>query len=144
VVEVNVRTVLTAAVIFALVMGALEDGSWWWLWLGVALWVAFKGFGLPRLMKPFLIRLFLVGLTAVAVFALAMGAREHGGWWWAWLAVAVGVLLLCSRLPLILIWVIRGLAIHRYFRHIRHDDRKNRRARRRLVRQQRRVMKRHQ
>lgn len=37
-VGVKARTVLTAAVVFALAMGALERGGWWWVWLGVTLW----------------------------------------------------------------------------------------------------------
>jgi hypothetical protein len=132
VVGMKARRVLTVAVLFALAMGALDEGSWWWLWLGVASGVAVTEFRLPRL-----VRLLLAGLTVAAV-ALAMGALDQGGWWWAWLGVAVGVLLLRSRLHL------RRSVLHRYFHHLRRDDRKDRRARRRLARLQRRAMKRHQ
>lgn len=75
-------------------------------------------------------------LFAAVVFALAMGALEHGGWRWAWLVAGVWVLVLRFRLPLIR--VVRRPAIHRYFRHMWREDRKARRWQRRVMRQQRR------
>lgn len=39
---------LVAAVVFALAMGALEHGGWWWLWLGVAV-LGMRGVRLPGL-----------------------------------------------------------------------------------------------
>ena len=42
----NARTVLAAAVTFALGMGALEHGGWWWAWFIVAL-ALWKRLGLP-------------------------------------------------------------------------------------------------
>lgn len=44
----NTRTVLLAAVVFAIAMGALEHGGWWWLWLGIAV-VGMKGIRVPGL-----------------------------------------------------------------------------------------------
>jgi hypothetical protein len=42
----SARSVLTAAVVFAIAMGALQDGGWWWLWFGVA-WLVVIGPRLP-------------------------------------------------------------------------------------------------
>jgi hypothetical protein len=42
----NAQTVLIAAVVFAIAMGALQDGGWWWLWFGVA-WLVVIGPRLP-------------------------------------------------------------------------------------------------
>ena len=81
-------------------------------------------------------------LIAAVVFALAMGALEHGGWWWVWLGVAAWGLFLRFRFPVI--WSVRRSTTRRYFRHVRRENRKELRARRRLARQQRRAMKRHE
>ena len=44
------RIVLTAAVVFALAMGVLEHGGWWWAWLvGIVLLTARRGVRLPVL-----------------------------------------------------------------------------------------------
>lgn len=44
----SARSVLTAAVVFAIAMGALESGGWWWAWLaGIALAAARKGVRVP-------------------------------------------------------------------------------------------------
>lgn len=44
--SVSARSVLTAAVVFAIAMSALQDGGWWWLWFGVA-WLVVIGPRLP-------------------------------------------------------------------------------------------------
>jgi hypothetical protein len=76
-------------------------------------------------------------LAAAVIFALAMGALEHGGWWWAWLFLAV--------------WALTGFRLPRFklsrFKKLFLAYRKrgkDRRERRCLARQQRRAMKRHQ
>jgi hypothetical protein len=38
------RAVLTSAVVFALAMGALESGGWWWAWLAATVVVACKAY----------------------------------------------------------------------------------------------------
>lgn len=42
------RAVLSAAVVFAIAMGALESGGWWWVWLAAATAVVLaRGVRLP-------------------------------------------------------------------------------------------------
>jgi hypothetical protein len=41
------RTVLTAAVVFAIAMSALESGGWWWAWLAATVLIACKSIRLP-------------------------------------------------------------------------------------------------
>lgn len=38
------RAVLIGAVVFALAMGALESGGWWWAWLAAIVVVACKAY----------------------------------------------------------------------------------------------------
>jgi hypothetical protein len=67
-----------------------------------------------------------VVLLGAVVFALAMGALEHGGWWWAWLAASAMVLLRRGvHLPRI------GVRFHRRAR--RYIIRENRRVRRHIT-----------
>lgn len=73
--------------------------------------------------------------TVAVVFALTMGALQHGGWWWACLA-ATGWALTGFRLPrLTPVVKLFGTCWRTY---------KLRQERKRLVRQQRRAMRRHQ
>jgi hypothetical protein len=81
-------------------------------------------------------------LVTAVIFALAMSALEHGGWWWVWLGVALWGTLLRFRLPVIR--PVKRSTTRRHHRHVRWENRKQRRARRRLARQQRRAMKRHE
>lgn len=46
----STRTVLSAAMVFAFAMGTLEQGGWWWAWLGGVVW-ALTGFRRPRLTR---------------------------------------------------------------------------------------------
>jgi hypothetical protein len=39
----NARAVLAAAVVFAIAMGTLEHGGWWWAWLVGSVLVLFGG-----------------------------------------------------------------------------------------------------
>jgi len=75
-------------------------------------------------------------LAAAVLFALAMGALQHGGWWWA--SLGVGVLLLKgarlpfpgpSRVPRVNRYIIRQNRI------AMRENRKNARRRRRINRQ---------
>ncbi|MGH8919951.1 MAG: hypothetical protein ACRD0H_16740, partial [Actinomycetes bacterium] len=70
-------------------------------------------------------------LTAAVVFALAMGALEHSGWWWVWL---VGIVLLAARrgvrLP-----VLGGVRLSAANRAIFRENRRTRRHTRQLARQ---------
>jgi|SRR6266566_4415788 hypothetical protein len=44
----GVRTVITAAMVFAVAMGALQNGGWWWAWLaGAVLMGMRRGVGFP-------------------------------------------------------------------------------------------------
>jgi hypothetical protein len=46
----NARAVLIAAVVFAITMGTLEHGGWWWAWLvGIVLLAARRSVRLPVL-----------------------------------------------------------------------------------------------
>lgn len=75
-----------------------------------------------------------VVFIAAVVFALAMGALERGGWWWAWL---VGIALLTFgrgvRLPL-----IGGIRLDAATRYVLRENRRTRRYNRHLARQHRR------
>lgn len=72
-------------------------------------------------------------IALAVVFATAMGALEHGGWWWLWFAVSwLGVM--GPRLPLI--GRVKVSAANRY---ILRENRKVRRERRSLVRDQQRL-----
>lgn len=73
-------------------------------------------------------------LTAAVVFAIAMGALEHGGWWWAWLA---GVVLLAARRG-VRVPLLGGVRLSATNRFILRENRRTRRNTRRLARQQRR------
>lgn len=82
-------------------------------------------------MKPGIRKVF----TATFVFSLAMVALEHGGWWWAWLALAV--------------WALTGFRLPRLNRlvklfHAGWRKYKTHQKRKQLVRQQRRSAQRHQ
>jgi hypothetical protein len=72
-------------------------------------------------------------LTAAVVFAIAMGALEDGGWWWAWLA---GVGLVAARrgvrVPLL------GVRLSAANRYILRENRRTRKNTRHLARQRRR------
>lgn len=71
-------------------------------------------------------------LGAAVVFALAMGALEHGGWWWAWLTGITAVVLARGvRLRL------RGVKKDAATRFILRENRRTRRDTRRLARQRR-------
>lgn len=48
---IGARAVLAAAVVFALAMGALQHGGWWWAWLGVGV-LFLKGVRLPFMGPP--------------------------------------------------------------------------------------------
>lgn len=82
-------------------------------------------------------------LAAAVVFAIAMAALEHGGWWWAWLA-GVGLLLFGGRVRLPLLGGIRLDAATRYVlrenRVTRRNNRRIARQRRRRIRDRRRAM----
>jgi hypothetical protein len=73
-------------------------------------------------------------LGAAVVFAIAMGALEYGGWWWAWLA---GIVLMTLRggvrLPL-----LGGARLSASARFLLRENRKTRRDNRQLARQRRR------
>ncbi|MGH3804150.1 MAG: hypothetical protein ACRDTD_29255 [Pseudonocardiaceae bacterium] len=77
-------------------------------------------------------------LTAAVIFAISMGALEHGGWWWEWLA---GIALVAARkgVRVPLLGGVRLSAANRYImrenRKIRRDTRKNARRLRRLNRE---------
>lgn len=76
-------------------------------------------------------------LGAAVVFAVAMGALESGGWWWAWLAgIAVLVLGRGVRLPL-----LGGVKLDATTRFILRENRRTRRNTRHLARHRRRRMK---
>ncbi len=73
-------------------------------------------------------------LTASLVFAMAMGALERGGWWWAWLsASAVVTLARGVRLPLI------GVKLSPTNAYMLRENRKTRRHNRELARRRRRI-----
>jgi hypothetical protein len=76
-------------------------------------------------------------LTAAVVFALAMGALEHGGWWWLWFGAAAWLVIIGSRLPLF--GRVKISAANRYIlrenRKVRRENRANARRRRRLNRE---------
>jgi hypothetical protein len=73
-------------------------------------------------------------LGAAVVFALAMGALEHGGWWWVWLAgIAAVVLGRGVRLPL-----LGRMKLDAATRFILRENRRTRRDTRQLDRQRRR------
>lgn len=77
-------------------------------------------------------------LTAAVVFAVAMGALESGGWWWAWLAgIALAAARKGVRVPLL--GGVRLSAANRYImrenRKVRRDTRRDARRRRRLNRE---------
>jgi hypothetical protein len=73
-----------------------------------------------------------VVLFGAVVFALAMGALEHGGWWWAWLTASTIVLLGRGvRLPRI------GVRLSATNRFIRRESRRVRRHNRELAQHQR-------
>lgn len=68
-------------------------------------------------------------LVGAVVFALAMGALEHGGWWWAWFTASTVILLRKSvHLPPL------GVKLHRARRYIIHENRNTRRHNRELAR----------
>jgi len=77
-----------------------------------------------------------VVLAAAVVFAIAMAALEHGGWWWVWLGVGV-LFLMGVRLP---ITGSPGVPrVNRYIirqnRIVMRENRKNARRRQRINRQ---------
>lgn len=73
-------------------------------------------------------------LAVAVVFALAMGALEHGGWWWAWLAGIVLVLFGGRvRLPVL----GGGVRLNPTTRFILRENRRTRRHNRQLARQRR-------
>jgi len=72
-------------------------------------------------------------LTAALVFAIAMGALERGGWWWAWLTAASVVLVRGIRLPL------TGVKLNPTSSYILRENRKTRRHNRELARRRRRI-----
>ncbi len=71
-------------------------------------------------------------LGAAVVFSVVMGALEHGGWWWAWLAAIV--LLFGGRVRLPLLGRVRLDAATRF---ILRENRKTRRHTRAVARQRR-------
>ncbi|MGH3806765.1 MAG: hypothetical protein ACRDRU_09050 [Pseudonocardiaceae bacterium] len=71
-------------------------------------------------------------LTAAVVFAIAMGALESGGWWWAWLTGITLVLTKGVRLPLL------GVKLNPTNAYIMRENRKTRRHNRHLAQQRRR------
>lgn len=70
-------------------------------------------------------------VLAAVVFAIAMGALEHGGWWWAWLA-GITLVLFGVRLP-----VLGGVRLSAANRAIFRENRRTRRHTRQLARQRR-------
>ncbi len=72
-------------------------------------------------------------LTGAVVFAIAMGALESGGWWWAWLAGIV-LLMFGGRVRLQLV----GVRLSAANRFILRENRKTRRHTRAMARQRRR------
>lgn len=81
-------------------------------------------------------------LGAAVVFALTMGALEHGGWWWAWLA-GIALLLFGRGVRLPLLGRMRLDAATRFIlrenHRTRRDTRRLARQRRRRIRDQRRA-----
>jgi hypothetical protein len=81
-------------------------------------------------------------LGAAAVFALAMGTLEHGGWWWAWLA-GIPLLLFGRGVRLPLLGRMKLDAATRFIlrenRRTRHHTRQLDRQRCRRIRDQRRA-----
>lgn len=74
----------------------------------------------------------LVLLLAV-VFAFAMGALEHGGWWWLWFAVAAWLVVIGPSVPL------RGrVKLSPAARYIVRENRRIRRENRAIARERRR------
>ena len=71
-------------------------------------------------------------LLGAVVFALAMGALEHGGWWWAWFTAAA-VILLRKSVHLRPI----GVKLHRARRYIIRENHRVHRHHRELARRQR-------
>jgi len=78
-----------------------------------------------------------VVLIGAVVFAIAMGALESGGWWWAWLS-ASAVVLLCRGVHLPLI----GVRLTPTSAYILGENRKTRRHNRGLARGRRREQRR--
>jgi hypothetical protein len=73
-------------------------------------------------------------LGAAVVFALAMGALEHGGWWWAGL---VGVVLVAGRRG-VRVPVLGGARLSATNWFILRENRRTRRDARCLARERRR------
>jgi hypothetical protein len=73
-----------------------------------------------------------VVLGAAVVFALAMGALEHGGWWWAWLVGAVVVVARGGGR------VLGGVRLDPATRFILRENRRTRRDNHAIARQRRR------
>lgn len=71
-------------------------------------------------------------LCSAVVFALAMGALECGGWWWAWLAGAVLVGVLGGGR----LW--GGVRLDPAIRYVLRENRRTRRHNQRIARQRRR------
>lgn len=73
-------------------------------------------------------------LGGAVVFAVAIGALESGGWWWAWLAAATAVVIARGvRLPFI------GVRLNPTSRYILAENRRTRRNNRELTRRKRRA-----
>jgi hypothetical protein len=72
-------------------------------------------------------------LGTAVVFALAMGALERGGWWWAWLAVIAVFLFGGVRFPL-----LGRIRLDPATRFILRENRRTRRHNERIARQRRR------
>jgi hypothetical protein len=73
-------------------------------------------------------------LTAAVVFAIAMGALQDGGWWWAWLSASAAVTLARGvRLPLI------GVKLSPTNAYVLRENRKTRRHNHELARRRRRI-----
>jgi hypothetical protein len=74
-----------------------------------------------------------VVLCAAVVFALAMGALEFGGWWWAWLTASAVVLLHRGiYLPLL------GARLDPATRYVLRENQRTRRHNQRIAQQRRR------
>lgn len=71
-------------------------------------------------------------LAAAVAFALAMGALQHGGWWWLWLAVGAVVLKVTGPR---FIGLAKLSPVNRY---ITSQNRKTRRHNRKVARRRRR------
>lgn len=75
-------------------------------------------------------------LVAAVVFAVAMGALERGGWWWAWFA---GVALLVVGRGTIRVPLVGGVRLSPATRYIMRENRKTRRENRAIARRRRRL-----